>query len=536
MSQWSITNPPKFPYLEAQGKRAYASDRGWHHPDTGELLVTIRGLATAKGGSANVVGIEFVNPEAGRGDDLSVAVFFNEKVTVTVGSTLVLTGSGGNITLKAAAQSNTNKVIYNKQNGDGTTQEVVPDRADTYTVGAQTIGGTITDVLGAVAATQTLTLTDNPTDTETVTINSKVYTFKTTLTNTDGFVKIGATKELSLENLAKAINLGEGAGTDYAAATTVHANVTAKDIDATLVITAKVAGTAANSFGTTETLANGSWGASTMAGGAAASASSRVVSSGVAAAVVALNIPVGVIESVEFSEEAYDQGDNLSVTVNFTETVDVPVGSNITVSTDAGDIVLYAAAQSAVTAAVFNKKSDNSTQEVVPTDTAASATLTNAGSNVSNADTVTIDGKVYTFQSTLTNVDGNVKIGASNTASMTNLFRAINGTGGTPGTDYAAATVAHTTVDATNPTGTTVVVTAKATGTAGNSLAVSEASSQLSWGGATLAGGITAPTELSIEDQTIQGEIVDAGNDEVAPDLEITATIAAAAGTPAVSA
>lgn len=126
------------------------------------------------------------------------------------------------------------------------------------------------------------------------------------------------------------------------------------------------------------------------------------------------------------------------------------------------------------------------------TEVFASATLTNDGTNVTNGDTVTIGTKVYTFQTTLTNVDGNVHIGAANTNSMTNLFNAINGTGGTPGTDYAAATVAHTLVTATNPTGTTVVVTAKATGTAGNGIATTETSTHLSWGGASTAGGVAA--------------------------------------------
>lgn len=121
---------------------------------------------------------------------------------------------------------------------------------------------------------------------------------------------------------------------------------------------------------------------------------------------------------------------------------------------------------------------------------AAAQTLTNDGVNVSNADTVTIDGKVYTFQTSLTNVDGNVKIGASNTASMTNLFNAINGSGGVPGTDYALATIAHTTVTATNPSGVTVTVTAKTAGAKANGIAVSEASTHLSWGAATLAGGV----------------------------------------------
>lgn len=118
----------------------------------------------------------------------------------------------------------------------------------------------------------------------------------------------------------------------------------------------------------------------------------------------------------------------------------------------------------------------------------ATGTITNDGSNVSNGDTVAIGGKVYTFQTTLTNVDGNVKIGASNTASMTNLFHAINASGGTPGTDYAAATVANTFVTATNPTNVTVVLTAITGGFTGNAVTLTEASTHLTVSSATLSG------------------------------------------------
>lgn len=122
-------------------------------------------------------------------------------------------------------------------------------------------------------------------------------------------------------------------------------------------------------------------------------------------------------------------------------------------------------------------------------DVAASNTLTSTGTNVSNGDTVTIGSKVYTFQTTLTNVDGNVKIGASATASMTNLFNAINASGGVSGTDYAAATTAHPSVTATNPSATTVFVRAIATGTSGNSIASTEVAATLSWPTSTLTGG-----------------------------------------------
>jgi hypothetical protein len=120
-----------------------------------------------------------------------------------------------------------------------------------------------------VAATQTLTLTANATNTETVTIGGKVYTFEASLTNANGNVQIGATAGESLDNLVAAINLDFGAGTKYAAATTLHPTVRAsRGAGDTMVVTAKVLGSAGNAIGTTETLLNGSWGAVTLLGGA----------------------------------------------------------------------------------------------------------------------------------------------------------------------------------------------------------------------------------------------------------------------------
>lgn len=128
----------------------------------------------------------------------------------------------------------------------------------------------------------------------------------------------------------------------------------------------------------------------------------------------------------------------------------------------------------------------------------ATATLTNDGTNITDGDTVTIGTKVYTFQDTLTDVDGHVKKGASNTASMTNIFHAINASGGTAGTDYALSTVANTQVVATNPTGTTVVATSKISGSGSNTIATTEASTHLSWNHATLTGGTNSAATFTV--------------------------------------
>lgn len=125
--------------------------------------------------------------------------------------------------------------------------------------------GSITQV-----ATGTLTSVGNFLNTETVTIGTKVYTFQTVLTNVNGNVLIGATASDSLDNLIAAINLGAGSGTTYAALTTLNTDVTAAaGAGDTMVITAKVPGTAANSIATTDTAASSSWGGVVMSGGLA---------------------------------------------------------------------------------------------------------------------------------------------------------------------------------------------------------------------------------------------------------------------------
>ena len=118
--------------------------------------------------------------------------------------------------------------------------------------------------------------------------------------------------------------------------------------------------------------------------------------------------------------------------------------------------------------------------------TAASGTLVGSAS-VLDAETVTIGTKTYTFQLLLTNVDGNVLIGASVAESLANLKAAINLDAGA-GVTYAAATTPNIFVTAENTT-TTVVVTAKVVGEGGNSIATTETATNLLWGATTLLGG-----------------------------------------------
>ena len=134
------------------------------------------------------------------------------------------------------------------------------------------------------------------------------------------------------------------------------------------------------------------------------------------------------------------------------------------------------------------------------TATAATGTLTNTG-NFANTETVTTGTKTYTFQTALTNVNGNVLIGATASDSLDNLIAAIN-LGAGSGTLYAAATTANSFVSAAAGAGDTMVVTAVTAGSSGNTIATTDTSANASWGGATLSGGAEdttnyAPTSFS---------------------------------------
>lgn len=160
------------------------------------------------------------------------------------------------------------------------TSEATPPTGDNLVVVGHQFGSSLVDVVApggvfpylsndGVAATGTLTFTGQPLDTETVTIGAKVYTFQSSLTNTDGHVHIGASTAASVTNLIEAINLGANAGTDYAASTTANAaGVTASQgAGTTMVLTSNFHSVSGNAVATTETLTNGSWGAATLTGG-----------------------------------------------------------------------------------------------------------------------------------------------------------------------------------------------------------------------------------------------------------------------------
>lgn len=161
--------------------------------------------------------------------------------------------------------------------------------ASTNKVTGGTAGG------AAVKATGVLTLTVYPNDAETVTIGTTTYTFRAIMPVPPG-----------PGDVALGINIGEAQANLTAAIDATHPLVNAiVDADPPpdmypILISAKTAGAAGNTIATTETLANGSFDAATLEGGA---------DGGTGTGVTGSSAHVGKILRITDSSEAADERD-----------------------------------------------------------------------------------------------------------------------------------------------------------------------------------------------------------------------------------
>lgn len=135
--------------------------------------------------------------------------------------------------------------------------------------------------------------------------------------------------------------------------------------------------------------------------------------------------------------------------------------------------------------------------------TAATGTLTISAGTISDGDTVTLGGQTYTFKTTLDNGGGagsanEVLIGGSNTNALANLQAAINGAAGA-GTDYGAPTVTNANLTASGAGASSVNLTAKVDGVAGNTGAITYTGTAT--GGGTIGGAVAGDT-VSVGGQT----------------------------------
>lgn len=112
-------------------------------------------------------------------------------------------------------------------------------------------------------------------------------------------------------------------------------------------------------------------------------------------------------------------------------------------------------------------------------------TVTGGGNQIADGDTVTIDTKIYTFKTTLTPTEGEILIGADDTAALLNLSNALD-LAGAAGVDYSVAAI-HPTVTKISSDALTMIVEVRIPGTDGDSIVSTEVAAELSWdGGGTL--------------------------------------------------
>jgi hypothetical protein len=132
---------------------------------------------------------------------------------------------------------------------------------------------------------------------------------------------------------------------------------------------------------------------------------------------------------------------------------------------------------------------------------AASKVLTSDNTEVADGDTVTIGSIVYRFKDTPAQAYDVKRHGTTADTTMGNLIKAINASGIGDGTDYFAGTLIHPTVSAGTLTDHAFTATNKIKGVIGNSTAIAENSTHLSWaaGATALSGGINGTVGVKNE-------------------------------------
>ena len=358
---------------------------------------------------------------------------------------------------------------------------------------------------------------------DTYTIDTKVYTFETILQDVDGHVFIGGSLAQAKLNLVAAIDLSGVAGTDYATSMSAHGSVdVAVFIVNDAILTAQVAGLASDAIATTETFADGGnvfdgttlgvtlEGLNGLESELEALANiSNVTITGAGTigdpwiitfvspgnedvplitaddTLLVGGTPVSVIaeetKGVSDADGVIAIGGSLAQSkLNLVAAFDLSGAAgtdyaNAMTAHPTVDIATFIVNDAVLTAKTKGVAGDSIvTTEVffTGTNTFDDTTLGTTTAGVAN-DTYTIDSKVYTFEETLTNVDGNVFIGGSLAQAKLNLVAAINLTGAA-GTDYATLMTAHPTVDVAAFIVDDVILTARTAGGAGDLIATTE--------------------------------------------------------------
>ena len=422
---------------------------------------------------------------------------------------------------------------------------------DTQVSGGVKAAGTLSidePVSGGVKAAGTLTIKEPVTDGDTYTLDSKVYTLETSLSDVDGNVAIGGSEAQTKLNIVKAIDLSGTAGVDYATSMTAHPTVTmAAFSNDDAVVTAKAVGTAGNSIVSTETFThvNNVFDASTLG----------TTTTGVEADTYTLDSKVYKLQAVLTNvdgnvaiggSEAQTKL-NIVAAINLSGTAGTDYATLMTAHTSV-TMAAFSGDDAVVTASAVGTAGNSITSTETFADGANIFDASTLGTTTSGVqpDTFTIGARTYTLQDTLTNVDGNIKIGSNEANTKLNIIAAINHPIGTrqSGTDYAAAMTENTEVSIAAFSGDDAIITADAAGVASDALTSTETFAaggsvfDASTLGATRAGttadtltiGANVYTFTTSLDSSDAANTVFIGADLAAAKVNLVAAIAGAAG------
>lgn len=359
-----------------------------------------------------------------------------------------------------------------------------------------------------------------PANNETITVNSQVYTWKTTLTGAADEILIGGTIDDCIDNFTYCINAGIGAGVLYGTGTVANTAVTAAKTGATTsVLTAIVYGVIGDLIDTTETMGDGGniFGQGTLGDTTAgvdcpaADADGVIITDFVAGTSYDITATQGAGTTVVFTADAAGALDgSLGNAIALDETMANGNWTAAAVFLSGGSDATANEASAAIHAAITGDGS----AEVSSTDGTGSVVVTalviGTVGNYVTAETLANGAWGGNLVGGLDAVVNEILVVGTAELSIDGLVAAAtNGAG--EGTAYSTGTVAHTTVDVTKESASELKAEFKVIGDAGNSTPVASTVALATWTGGTLflEGGegvesaydvlIGATAELSID-------------------------------------
>jgi len=274
----------------SSGEITTGTGNAWSHPHSSNLLYT----DTTNTGGFMMNGTYTADGWADEGTPTSVAALDTSEKIFSGGYKFTSDAANEGIYYEKSVNPGDDFVIRGLAHSDGTSipKIILYDQTNDEEIGSLTgtadsrRGSPDTFIITGEApdgkARGWISLTGQPADSQTVTIGSTVYTFKTDISGTPGageiWVLIGAAYTNTADNLRRAITNAGVADTNYkyGSGATAHTQVTASVSTGDVTVTAITAGAAGNSVALSETADNTTVNAATLSGGKLACTTIRV--------------------------------------------------------------------------------------------------------------------------------------------------------------------------------------------------------------------------------------------------------------------